>query len=133
MGTSKPIIFCAHPCFGTVLIMTEKVYQTFEEFWPYYVGEHRKPATRQFHFMGTTLALANGCLFLLTFQKRYLLSAAISGYFFAWVSHFLIEKNRPATFQYPLKSLIGDFKMFGLMLQGKMDEEMQFLSPETLT
>jgi hypothetical protein len=58
-------------------------------------------------------------------KPRWLLLAPLAGYFFAWIGHFLVEKNRPATFKYPLESLRGDFKMFGLMATGRMNEELQ--------
>jgi hypothetical protein len=38
--------------------------------------------------------------------------ALIQGYAWAWIGHFLIEKNRPATFTYPLYSFLGDWKMW---------------------
>ena len=44
----------------------------------------------------------------------------VAGYGFAWVGHFVFEKNRPATFQYPLYSLLGDWVMFKDMLTGKI-------------
>jgi hypothetical protein len=100
-------------------------YQTFEEFWPYYVREHSKPATRTLHFIGTSLALGSLAAFAATRKLRWIPRALLAGYGFAWVSHFFIEKNRPATFTYPLWSLQADFKMFELMLTGKMDAEVE--------
>jgi hypothetical protein len=49
----------------------------------------------------------------------FLLYAAIAGYGFAWIGHFFVEHNKPATFKYPLWSLIGDYKMYFEILQGK--------------
>jgi len=97
-------------------------YRSFKEFWPFYVGEHSKKLTRVFHFTGTLLALT---LVAMSFRLGAILLFAVpvAGYGFAWGSHAFIEKNRPATFTYPLWSLIADFKMFVLMLGGKMDRE----------
>ena len=100
-------------------------YQTFEEFWPYYVLQHSKPATRTMHFVGTSLALGSLAAFAFTRKLRWIPRALLAGYGFAWVSHFFIEKNRPATFTYPMWSLQADFKMFELMLTGKMDAEVE--------
>lgn len=105
--------------------MTDKKYQTFEEFWPFYVRQHAHPTNRKLHFLGTTLALINLARFVATRNPRYLLYTPLSGYFFAWAGHFLVEKNRPATFTYPLESLRADFKMYGLMWTGKMDAEVE--------
>jgi hypothetical protein len=41
------------------------------------------------------------------------------GYGFAWVGHFVFEKNTPATFKYPLWSLMGDFRLFFETVTGK--------------
>ncbi|TAK93078.1 MAG: DUF962 domain-containing protein [Aquabacterium sp.] len=41
-------------------------------------------------------------------------------YGFAWVGHFRFERNRPATFTYPLYSLMGDWVMFWQTLTGKL-------------
>ncbi|MGB1699411.1 MAG: Mpo1-like protein [Nannocystaceae bacterium] len=98
-------------------------YRSFAEFWPYYVSEHRVRACRALHYVGTTLALSN-LVAAVVFRMPELLGAAVvSGYFFAWIGHFFIEKNRPATFTYPLWSLIADFKMFGLACAGRMAAE----------
>ncbi len=101
-----------------------KKYQTFEAFWPFYLGEHSLPATRWMHFVGTTIALINLILAVVYLAPFYVLSALISGYFFAWVSHFFIEKNRPATFTYPLWSFIADWRMWALMATGKLPAEL---------
>lgn len=101
--------------------MSQK-YKNFGDFWPFYVCEHSKPLTRLFHFIGTATIFP--LLYAAAFYKPYLaLYIPVTAYGFAWFSHFFIEKNKPATFQYPLWSLIGDFKMFCLMLAGKMGGE----------
>src|SRR5512141_1234865 len=101
----------------------EKRIESFEEFWPFYVREHGKKLTRQLHFVGTTAALA--CLVggIVTRKPWLLLLAPVAGYGPAWFSHFVIEKNRPASFKYPLWSLAADFVMWGKMIAGTMDDE----------
>jgi hypothetical protein len=100
-------------------------FQTFEEFWPYYVGEHLKPLTRRMHFAGTAAMFACVTAFVATRRPRWLLAAAVAGYGPAWTSHFFIEGNRPATFRHPLWSLLADFRMFGRMVAGTMDAEVE--------
>jgi len=101
-----------------------KTIQTYAEFWPYYLREHAQPATRGWHYVGTALALAL-LVFLLATQKWMLIPLVlVCGYFFAWVSHGLIEKNKPATFTYPLWSLKSDFKMFFHFVTGTMGREL---------
>lgn len=99
--------------------MSERI-QTFEEFWPYYLGEHREPVCRVLHFVGTTCAVATVVTAALTLNPLLVPVALVSGYGPAWVGHFFVEKNRPATFKYPLWSLLADFKMWGRMLRGQL-------------
>lgn len=101
--------------------------QSWEAFWPFYLGEHSLPATRWLHFVGTTIALVNLVSAVVTLTPWYVLSALLSGYFFAWVSHFFIEKNRPATFTYPGWSFAGDWKMWAMMATGRLDGELKRL------
>ena len=103
----------------------EKRYQSFEEFWPFYVREHSNKTNRRLHFVGTTLAMGCVATGILTGRLSALLAAPVAGYGFAWVGHFMIEGNRPATFTYPKWSLMGDFKMWTLMATGKMDAEVE--------
>ena len=100
-------------------------HKTYAEFWPYYLQEHSKPATRMWHYIGTLIALAVLVYAIATQNWWFLLAAVISGYFFAWVSHATIEKNRPATFTYPLWSLFSDFRMLFCFLTGQMGKELK--------
>ena len=98
---------------------------TYVDFWPYYLREHSQPATRGWHYLGTALALLTLFIIILTGKWAFLPLAFICGYFFAWVSHGAIEKNKPATFTYPLWSVISDFKMLFCFLTGRMDKELE--------
>jgi hypothetical protein len=99
--------------------------RSFEEFWPYYVREHSKPGCRLLHFIGSSAGLS--CLIMALVKGNLWLIplGLIIGYGFAWIGHFFIEHNKPATFKYPLWSFIGDWKMWGLMLTGQMDAEIK--------
>jgi len=99
----------------------------FHEFWPHYLREHRRPATRWLHFYGTLLAI--GCLVLafVARQPWWLAAAPVAGYGPAWIGHFFVEHNRPATFKHPWWSFIGDLRMFWLMLTGRMKRELRSL------
>ncbi|HVX13038.1 MAG TPA: DUF962 domain-containing protein [Pirellulales bacterium] len=99
--------------------------KSFRDFWPYYVGEHRQRATRAWHFLGTTLALALMVGSVAAGWWWGLLAVPLCGYAFAWISHLCIERNRPATFRYPLWSLLADFKMWGMILSGRMAGEVR--------
>ena len=104
--------------------------KTFEEFWPCYLGEHRNPRNRALHFAGTTLVYAIVALAFLD-SFRYLILAPLVGYGFAWVGHFFVEKNRPATFSYPLWSLRGDFRMHARMATGRLGLDLERLEQKT--
>ncbi len=97
-----------------------KRFNTFAEFYPYYLSEHRNSACRRLHFVGTSLMI-----FILVFAIgkgawMLLLALPLAGYSFAWVGHFFFEKNRPATFRHPFYSLLGDFVMYRDMILGKV-------------
>ncbi|MGB1159779.1 MAG: Mpo1-like protein [Alphaproteobacteria bacterium] len=96
----------------------------YAEFWPYYLQEHGKSNTRVLHFIGTGGAIIFAFNFLLNLHWPSLILAVVCGYFFAWLGHFLIEKNRPATFTHPIWSLISDFRMFFLWLGRGLDDEL---------
>ncbi len=95
-------------------------YRSFAEFYPFYLSEHRNRTCRRLHFVGSAVVLAVIAAAVVTRNPLWLLAAPIAGYGFAWVGHFAFEKNRPATFQYPLYSLLGDWVMFRDMLSGRI-------------
>jgi hypothetical protein len=104
--------------------------KSFEEFWPHYVAEHSQPTTRTLHAIGTGVGMACAVALAARGKWKWLPLAFVPGYGAAWLSHFLIEKNKPATFEHPVWSLRGDYKMIGLMLTGRMDEEIARLGLE---
>ena len=103
----------------------EKRYQTFREFWPHYVREHSKKSNRQLHFVGTTTAVAVLGYAAISRKPALIPLALVAGYGPAWIGHFFIEKNRPATFTYPTWSLLADFKMWSKIARGKMDRAVE--------
>lgn len=102
-------------------------YRTMAEFWPFYLREHSRRGTRALHLAGTAVALAFVVLAVALLNPWLLLGALVSGYAFAWVGHFFVEHNRPATFTYPLKSFASDWKMFGYFLLGRLGKELDAL------
>jgi len=95
---------------------TEKLYKSFAEFWPFYLSQHQNRINRYLHVVGSLLAL--GIIYFSTVKYVGVVFAIIAGYFCAWLGHFVFEKNRPATFQYPFYSFAADFKMIFTMLMG---------------
>jgi len=93
-------------------------YRTFAAFYPFYLTEHLNRTSRRLHVVGTTLVIAAAiCGFLIDW--RFFVAAPLVGYGFAWLGHFVFEKNRPATFKYPLYSLAGDFRLWFEVVTGK--------------
>lgn len=102
----------------------ERKYKTFWSFYPYYLTEHSNPTCRMLHFVGTSLAVTL-LISAFVFQNWLLLAFVLPcGYAFAWVGHFFIEKNRPATFTYPLWSFGSDFVMAWHILTGQIDKRL---------
>ena len=99
---------------------TKKPYRTLKEFYPFYLSEHGNRMSRRLHFVGTSLALLLLIAAVVTQQWWLLVVAFIQGYTFAWVGHFFFERNKPATFAYPLFSFLSDWRLWWKMLTGKI-------------
>lgn len=87
-------------------------FESFREFYPFYLGEHQNVVCRRLHFIGTGLVIATALYVLATGKWLLALLLPVFGYSFAWVGHFFFERNKPATFKHPLYSLLADFVMF---------------------
>merc|ERR1712131_438038 len=102
--------------------MVENRITSFSEFYPFYLTEHSKPTTKLLHAIGTTLAMLIFVFKLLpTGNLIYIIYGILVGYGFAWVSHFFVEKNKPASFKYPLYSFAADYVMCFEIYCGKHD------------
>ncbi|MFK8053205.1 MAG: Mpo1-like protein [Woeseiaceae bacterium] len=95
-------------------------FDSFAAFYPYYLAEHDNVICRRLHFVGSLLVISCLVAFAVTGVAGWLLAMPFCGYGFAWMGHFFFEKNRPATFRYPLYSLAGDWVMFKDILIGRV-------------
>lgn len=100
-------------------LQMEKKYKSLKEFYPFYVSQHQNTSNRVLHFTGTSLFLFVLFGSFIFHEIRLLLLCPVIGYGFAWIGHFFFEKNKPATFQYPLYSLASDFILYYEILSGK--------------
>ncbi|AXK71094.1 DUF962 domain-containing protein [Lysobacter sp. TY2-98] len=95
-------------------------FASFREFYPFYLTEHANAVSRRLHFIGSLGVLLFVVTAIVTRDARWFIGAPLCGYGFAWVGHFMFEKNRPATFKHPLYSLMGDWVMFKDILTGRV-------------
>ena len=93
---------------------------SFAEFYPFYLGEHSNRTCRRLHFVGSTLSLICLAMLVVTGRVQYLAYGLLCGYGFAWVGHFVFEKNQPASFKRPLYSFMGDWVMYKDIWTGKI-------------
>lgn len=100
----------------------------FETFYQYYLTEHSHPTCRALHYIGSLLVLFVIGYSLVNEQYKPLWLIPVIGYGFAWVGHFFIEKNKPATFTYPFYSLAADWVMLKDFLTGQIGKKLQNLT-----
>jgi hypothetical protein len=105
--------------------MSEKKYTTLKDFYPYYLTEHSDPVCRVLHYIGTSLFLGLIVWSIIDPVWWKFVLMPLSGYGFAWAGHFIFEKNKPATFQYPLFSFRSDFIMFYHFITGQVDKKLE--------
>jgi hypothetical protein len=95
-------------------------FRSFGEFYPRYLSEHENRTSRRLHFAGTSIALVLLVAAAVRREPLLLLVALLQGYALAWIGHFFFEKNRPATFSYPVYSFLGDWRMWWDVLRGRV-------------
>lgn len=103
---------------------TDKRFASFAEFYPFYLSEHSDARCRNLHFVGSSLVLLLLGYTLFSGKALWLLVLPVIGYGFAWLGHFGFEKNRPATFKYPIYSFIGDWVMYKDFLTGQLNKKL---------
>ena len=111
---------------------TEKKYKTFWSFYPYYLTEHQDAVSRTLHFIGTGIVIGLFFSSIIFLDWRLFAAIPFAGYGFAWLGHFFFEKNKPATFQYPLYSLGSDFVMFWHIITFQLPAKMAAARKEIL-
>ena len=99
-------------------------YRTYSAFFDFYLSEHCRPLTRALHYVGSSCGIAALIAVAWTGNPLWILAGLLAGYGCAWISHFFVEHNRPATFKYPMWSFIGDYHMFFLWLTGQLGKRM---------
>ena len=97
---------------------THERFNSFAEFYPFYLQEHSNDISRRLHYVGSLLVLSILGYSIANQQWALLWLVPLAGYGFAWVGHFVFEKNRPAT--YPLYSLLGDWVMLKDAFTGRI-------------
>ena len=97
-----------------------KKYASFNEFYPFYLAEHANINCRRLHFIGSWIVIGLLLAAILKSDPKLLWFIPLVGYGFAWTGHFFFEKNRPATFKYPIFSLMGDWVMWKDIIIGKV-------------
>lgn len=102
-------------------------FRSFAEFYPYYLAEHSLPQCRALHYTGSTLVLMLCGWMCFSGSWQYVWLLPLTGYGFAWMGHFFIEHNKPATFKYPWYSLLGDWVMYKDFLTGQLAEKLRQL------
>ena len=100
-------------------------FRSFEEFWPFYLREHARAATRTVHIAGTWIAAFVLVAGVLVGPWWLVLFAPVIGYGCAWISQLFIERNRPATFSYLAWSLRGDLRLAWLAVSGHLGSELR--------
>lgn len=100
--------------------MEKRQFSSLNEFYTFYLQEHKNKTNRRLHFTGTSLFLVLVVVMLATQNWQLFFLLPVAGYGFAWTGHFFIEKNRPATFTYPFYSFVSDFRMYYDILRGRL-------------
>ncbi len=105
--------------------MTSREYRSFKDFYPFYLTQHNSKINIALHFIGTLLVVFLLIYSILSKNGYFLLLIPIFGYGFAWVGHFFFQKNKPATFKYPIWSLFADFLMFYHVLTLQIEDQLE--------
>ena len=100
--------------------------QTLKEYYKYYLTLHKNKNCRRMHVLGQLITI---CFVVNVFCVSYikgieylplLLLSPFIVYPFAWMGHYLFEKNKPAAFKDPIKAKLCDWIMLYDIIKGKI-------------
>ncbi|WDZ50363.1 DUF962 domain-containing protein [Acinetobacter vivianii] len=94
--------------------------KNYDEFYRFYLTEHRSIASRRLHAAGSSIGLYFFSKAVRKRQAKYAVYGLVSGYACAWVGHFFFEHNKPASFKQPLYSFISDWRMLSDIIRGRL-------------
>ena len=100
--------------------MHDTKFTSFKKFYPYYLSEHKLRINKILHIIGSLTSLIFMISTIYIEKYKYIPISILCGYACAWIGHFIFEKNKPATFKYPIYSFIGDWVMLKDVLIGKV-------------
>ena len=100
--------------------MSDTKFTSFKDFYPYYLSEHNLRINKILHALGSLIALSFLIYMLYIGKYKFVPISFVFGYTFAWIGHFFFEKNKPATFKYPIYSFMGDWVMLKDIILGKV-------------
>ena len=95
----------------------------FAEFWPDYLRAHRKIGTRICHYIATLGGVSLGLYGIATLQIWYVIAAIVGGYALAVGSHYGFKDGKPLVGRSAVMGARADFRMIGLALTGRLDDE----------
>ena len=101
-------------------MISKPKFNSFKEFYLFYLSEHSKSSTKILHVIGSLGVISMLFYSFYTSNLKILCYLPLCGYGFAWIGHFFFEKNKPATFEFPLYSFVGDWVMLKDILIGKV-------------
>lgn len=105
---------------NTTNTATSNTHDPETHFYQFYLDEHQNIHCRRLHFLGSTLGLLCFLQAIIHLSPLFILYGFLAGYACAWVGHFFFEKNKPATFKYPLQSFLGDWRMYADIWRGRI-------------
>jgi hypothetical protein len=103
----------------------DRKYRDFRSFYAHYLNEHSNEKNRLLHFLGTLFFMVLVLAGFVMGKWWLFFLIPIVGYGFAWVGHFFVEKNKPATFSQPVFSLAADFVMFWHIITGQIHSKLE--------
>jgi len=90
------------------------------EYYKNYLALHQNTSCRRFHVVGNIVSFIFVVYCVISQKWLFVLAAPFLVYPFAWLGHFLFEKNTPAAWSNPIKAKVCDWLMLKDIVTGKI-------------